>query len=107
MSRPRAARAAPQAAPAPRQRGATPSGRAAPNLGVLALAMLALIWGYNWVVMKIGLRYSQPFTFAALRSFLGALGLFVLLAVLRRPLRPKALGLTSRSACCRPPASSD
>ena len=63
-------------------------------LPVLALALLALIWGYNWVVMKEGLRYSQPFTFAALGTFLGAVSLFLLLPVLRRPLRPKALGLT-------------
>ena len=63
-------------------------------LPILALALLALIWGYNWVVMKEGLRYSQPFTFAALRTFLGAVSLFLLLPVLRRPLKPKALGLT-------------
>jgi drug/metabolite transporter (DMT)-like permease len=64
------------------------------HLPLLALALLALIWGYNWVVMKQGLRYSQPFTFAALRSFLGAVTLFMLLPILRKPLRPKALGLT-------------
>jgi drug/metabolite transporter (DMT)-like permease len=58
------------------------------------LAILALVWGYNWVVMKIGLRYSQPFTFAALRTFLGAVVLFGLLVALRRPLRPRALVLT-------------
>jgi drug/metabolite transporter (DMT)-like permease len=66
----------------------------APTLGALALVTLALVWGYNWVVMKVGLRYSQPFTFAALRTFLGALVLFAILAVLRRPLKPKALALT-------------
>ena len=61
------------------------------DLGALALALLALIWGYNWVVMKIGLEYAQPFTFSALRTFLGALSLFALLLVLRRPLRPPPL----------------
>ena len=75
--------------------------RRARDLGVLALALLALIWGYNWVVMKIGLEYAQPFTFSALRTFLGALSLFVLLLVLRRPLRPPPLGLHHRH---RPPA---
>ena len=30
-----------------------------------ALLLLAAIWGYNWVVMKIALRYAQPFTFSA------------------------------------------
>lgn len=44
--------------------------------------------------MKIGLEYAQPVTFAALRTFLAALGLLVLLAALRRPLRPVALGHT-------------
>ena len=73
--------------------GQTPSGITG-YLPLLALALLALIWGYNWVVMKQGLRYSQPFTFAALRSFLGAVTLFMLLPILRKPLRPKALGLT-------------
>jgi len=56
--------------------------------------LLALIWGYNWVVMKIGLRYVQPFTFASLRNLLSAVGLFVILAAMRKPLRPKAFGLT-------------
>ncbi|HEX2769225.1 MAG TPA: EamA family transporter [Geobacteraceae bacterium] len=46
---------------------------------VAALILLALIWGYNWVVMKIALRDCGPFTFAALRSMLGA---FVLLPLL-------------------------
>jgi drug/metabolite transporter (DMT)-like permease len=62
--------------------------------GAAALAALAAIWGYNWVVMKVGLRYSQPFTFAALRTLLGAAALFVLLPLLRRPLRPAAIGHT-------------
>jgi uncharacterized membrane protein len=64
------------------------------DLGAAALALLALIWGYNWVVMKIGLGYAQPFAFSALRTFLGALSLFLLLIVLRRSLRPQAVGFT-------------
>ncbi len=68
--------------------------RRARDLGALALALLALIWGYNWVVMKIGLEYAQPFTFSALRTLLGALSLFLLLLILRRPLRPPPLGWT-------------
>jgi len=64
------------------------------DLGALALALLALIWGYNWVVMKIGLGYASPFAFAAMRTFFGALGLFVLMVLLRRSLRPQALGAT-------------
>ncbi len=47
--------------------------RRARDLGVLALALLALIWGYNWVVMKVGLDYVRPLPFAALRTSLGVL----------------------------------
>jgi drug/metabolite transporter (DMT)-like permease len=65
------------------------------KLGPVILAVLAFIWGYNWVVMKVGLGYSQPFTFAALRCSMAAVGLLVLVIVLRRPLRPKAIGMTA------------
>jgi len=68
--------------------------RASSYLPIVALMVLTLIWGYNWVVMKVGLRYSQPFTFASLRNFLSAVGLFALLPLMRRPLRPKAFGMT-------------
>jgi drug/metabolite transporter (DMT)-like permease len=74
--------------------GKAPRRGASSYLPVLALAVLTLIWGYNWVVMKVGLRYSQPFAFASLRNVLSAVGLFVLLPLLRRPLRPKAFGMT-------------
>jgi drug/metabolite transporter (DMT)-like permease len=64
-------------------------------LPIAALLLLALIWGYSWVVMKIALGYVQPFTFAALRTFLGALALMVVLPVLKRPMRPKAFWPTA------------
>ena len=63
-------------------------------LAFAALAALAALWGYNWVVMKVALRYAEPFAFSAMRTFFGALALFAVLLVLRRPLRPKALPLT-------------
>jgi len=59
-----------------------------------ALALLALVWGYNWVVMKVGVRYADPFVFAALRHFLGAIALFVVVALRGGPLRPKAFWWT-------------
>ncbi len=59
-----------------------------------ALALLALIWGYTWVALKVGIAYSSPFMFAALRTFPGGILLLVLVAALGRPLRPKAIGLT-------------
>ncbi len=33
----------------------------------MALSVVPFIWGYNWVVMKSGLRYAGPFEFAAWR----------------------------------------
>lgn len=59
-----------------------------------AFAFLALIWGYNWVVMKIALQYCGPFEFAVLRVGFGALLLFVLLLALGVPLKPRYPGRT-------------
>jgi drug/metabolite transporter (DMT)-like permease len=71
-----------------------PSTTRSRNLGVLALAVIAPLWGYSWVVTKVALDYASPLTFAGLISGLGALVLFVVLAVRRRPLRPPPLGWT-------------
>jgi len=51
-----------------------------------ALAAMILIWGYSWVVMKIALEYAHPFDFAAMRVGLGAVLLFALVKLQRRPL---------------------
>jgi drug/metabolite transporter (DMT)-like permease len=64
------------------------------DLGIAALAVIAPIWGYSWVVTKVALDYSGPFTFAGLISGLGAVCLFAVVAVTRRPLRPPPLGWT-------------
>ena len=56
---------------------------------VLALGLLALIWGYNWVVMKLAMQYIGPLDFAALRGVLGALMLFGMLRAFGAPLKPQ------------------
>ncbi len=58
---------------------------------VLALLALALMWGYNWVQMKVAVHYSPPFVFAAMRIFLGAVSLFLAMVWLRKPLLPKEI----------------
>lgn len=58
---------------------------------VLALAVLALIWGYNWVVMKEVLKYAAPFDFTALRTVFGTVTLFAALLWQGKPLRPLAV----------------
>jgi drug/metabolite transporter (DMT)-like permease len=52
-----------------------------------ALAAMILIWGYSWVVMKIALRHAHPFDFAAIRVGIGAIFLFAIVAMQRRPLK--------------------
>ena len=56
---------------------------------ISALFVLTLIWGYNWVVMKKAVQYASPFQFAALRTFLGSLMLFMLIILTKRPLALK------------------
>ncbi len=61
---------------------------------LLALGALALIWGYNWVVMKVALDYVGPLDFAALRGVFGALLLFGIVWAVGAPLRPQHVGKT-------------
>lgn len=59
-----------------------------------AFAVMALLWGYNWVVMKVAMRYCGPLDFAALRGGFGVLVLFAVLIALRVPLKPRHVGMT-------------
>ncbi|MDE2346784.1 MAG: DMT family transporter [Gammaproteobacteria bacterium] len=54
------------------------------RVALAAMAVLVLVWGYNWVVMKIALSYAAPFDFAALRT-LGASACLLLTVLLLRP----------------------
>jgi drug/metabolite transporter (DMT)-like permease len=56
------------------------------NLVVLALTVL--VWGYNWVPLKIAAVAIDPWWFGAWRIVGGALTLFVALAIARRGLAP-------------------
>ena len=55
-----------------------------------ALALLTIIWGYNWVAMKVGIRYCEPFAFTALRLLPGSIVIFLLAALLKYPLKMPA-----------------
>jgi drug/metabolite transporter (DMT)-like permease len=61
---------------------------------IISLIVLAVIWGYNWVVMKKVLAYCGPFDFAALRTLGGALCLFAALLWMKKPLKPVAFKAT-------------
>lgn len=56
-----------------------------------ALALITMVWSYNWIVMKQALAYSGPFEFSALRYVFGTLVLFAVLLARREPLRPPPL----------------
>lgn len=59
------------------------------------LGLLALIWGYLWIPGKLGVEASGAFVWSALRTLPAYSMLFGILALLKRPLRPRALGLTA------------
>lgn len=56
---------------------------------LVALFILTLIWGYNWVVMKLAVQYANPFQFAAMRTFSGAIILFIIMALTKRAMMVK------------------
>ncbi len=53
-----------------------------------ALAVLALIWGYTWVVIKIATHDASPYVVAGGRMAIAVIVLFAALALTRRSLRP-------------------
>jgi drug/metabolite transporter (DMT)-like permease len=63
--------------------------RSSQKAAVLSLIVLVLIWGYNWVVMKVALRYSSSSDFAALRILVGLIGLVAVFIWSRKPFLPR------------------
>ena len=62
-----------------------------------ALILLAIIWGSNWVMMKLALRYADPVIFNIQRTFVAVIAVFAVLLWQRRPLLPEswlAVGVT-------------
>ena len=57
------------------------------RLSALVFGVIALVWGFNWVVLKIAMREAAPFEFLAWRFVVASLCLFGALAALGRPLR--------------------
>jgi drug/metabolite transporter (DMT)-like permease len=54
----------------------------------VALAVLTLIWGCNWVVMKLAMQSANPVVFNVHRTWLATLVLFAVLLWRRGPLLP-------------------
>ena len=68
--------------------------RRAGALPAIALAALSIIWGYNWVVMKVALIHSGPLTLAAIRFALAPICLLPLMLRTGERLLPTRAQLT-------------
>jgi drug/metabolite transporter (DMT)-like permease len=55
---------------------------------VLALTILSVIWGFNWIVMKSVLAFVGPVTFSAMRYVFGTAVLFLVLRLRGETLQP-------------------
>jgi drug/metabolite transporter (DMT)-like permease len=55
---------------------------------LVLLVVLSLVWGFHWVVVKIGLGYVPPFTYGAIRLATGLATAVVLLGAQRRLVVP-------------------
>ncbi len=62
---------------------------------VIAIGALALVWGCNWVVIKIATGGASPFVLVAIRMVLGAIALFAVSALARRSLKSPPAGPTA------------
>ncbi|EDP63274.1 hypothetical protein BAL199_28170 [alpha proteobacterium BAL199] len=58
-----------------------------PILAVALLAMIAVLWGFNWPIMKIGLAEIPPWVFRAGASIVSCAGLFLISAIAGHSLR--------------------
>lgn len=55
---------------------------------LILLVLLSLVWGFHWVVVKIGLGYMPPFTYAVIRLVGGLVTAVLLLGAQRRLVVP-------------------
>jgi drug/metabolite transporter (DMT)-like permease len=62
---------------------------------LIAVGVLALAWGYNWVAIKVATADASPFALVALRMVLGASALFAISVLMRKPLKSPPPGPTA------------
>ncbi len=75
-------------APSPTARRAPAAAVHSRSAALVLLVMLALVWGVHWVVVKKGLEYMPPLTYAVLRLVAGLLTMVAILGVQGRIVRP-------------------
>ena len=54
----------------------------------VAMVVLTLLWGGNWLAMKVALRQADPVVYNIQRTLVAIVVLFAVLLLLRRPLLP-------------------
>ena len=59
---------------------------AVPTSAIVLLGLLAVFWGLNWPIMKIGLSEVSPWIFRTAANLSGALGLFLIARARHLPL---------------------
>jgi drug/metabolite transporter (DMT)-like permease len=68
---------------------------------VVATGALALVWGYTWIVLKVATAEASPFALIAIRMVLGALALFAVAALARKPLKSPPPAQTALIGFCQ------
>lgn len=56
----------------------TSASRSRMSMTVLLLVLVVIVWGITWPIMKIGIEYIPPVFFGALRMFVGATLMFII-----------------------------
>jgi len=59
------------------------------GLNIALLIFVIVTWGYSWILMKIGLRFMGPLTFATWRCAVGGLAMIPVLYIRGIPWPPK------------------
>jgi drug/metabolite transporter (DMT)-like permease len=76
----------------------TPGRSAKPDLlPALAVVLMAALWGYSWIAIKLVAGEASPFVIAVIRVSVAALGLFACLLVTGKSLRPTPMWPTFTS----------
>lgn len=66
--------------------------------GTLLLLLASIIWGFAFVAQSVGMDYIEPFTFSAIRSFIGSLVLLPFILISSRKNKKSIAQLINRKA---------
>lgn len=67
----------------------------------VAMVLLTVLWGLNWVAMKIGLQYADPVIYNIERTLAAIVLLFAVMLWQRRPLMPQSWSAAIVTGLCQ------